>query len=255
MTSMKANFKFCSPLVRAVLAVVMHLWVFASPVHAAVTFLAGATSAASGGAQNSLPINKPAGTSAGDLMLAQIVLRNSTAVTITPPGSPSCGWNQIGAQQASGDLRVALYYCVATSAEPAAYTWNLSQNVRVGGGIAVFRGVDTSVPINANGAQPGSGSAISAPSVTTTLNNAALVAFFGAANGTTSISAPVPPMQSVMGVTDGAGPNGCGVVSPSPTLDTGFQPGKSFIYQLTATALQSTGGGGGGDLSVFRTLQ
>jgi len=229
------------PMFRAVLAAVLvPLWAFVSPAHAAVTFVAATTSAASGGAVFSLSIAKPAGTGAGDLILAQIVMRNSTAVTITPPGSPNCSWNQIGAQPTNGDLRVALYYCVATSSEPTAYTWSFSDKVRVGGSISVFRGVDTSSPIDANGSQAGSGSAISAPSVTTTVSAAALVAFFATANGSTTQSTPVPPMQNMAGagVTDGAGPNG---VSLAASWELQSSVGASGSRTATGASVNNLG--------------
>ncbi|HEX9184750.1 MAG TPA: LamG domain-containing protein [Burkholderiales bacterium] len=98
---------------------------------------------------NGLTLNVPAGTVAGDVMVAAIAVR-SAAVLITPPA----GWSAQAAtvQNGGNSSRQQLFYRVATGAEPASYTW-LFDSVHAGaaGGIVGYSGVDTAAPIDAFG--------------------------------------------------------------------------------------------------------
>ena len=79
------------------------------------TVISNKTSFASG------PLARPASVATGNLMLAQITLRNNEA--ITAPG----GWTQIGNLRTSGaGLEQALYYRIATAADIASSTYSLS---------------------------------------------------------------------------------------------------------------------------------
>jgi len=96
-----------------------------------------------------LTINRPAGTIAGDVMLAFISVR-SAAVQITAPA----GWASQAAvvQNAGNSSRQQLFYKVAGAAEPASYTWTFdSAHQGAAGGIVSYSGVDTAAPINAYG--------------------------------------------------------------------------------------------------------
>src|SRR5688572_17817038 len=134
---------------------------------AVVAFKAAAESAI---VDNKVVVNVPAGTVSGDVMVAHIVYRATTTVTLTPPA----GWTQIGTllttagAGGSTPLRQAIYYRVATAAEPASYQWSISAVRRVTGMIATFSGVHTTTPINVFSQQTGSGTSIVAPSLTTT---------------------------------------------------------------------------------------
>ena len=97
-------------------------------------------------ANATLTINVPAGTVAGDVMLASIVVRSS-AVLITPPA----GWAaQAATVQALGDSnRQQVFYRVA-GAEPASYTWLFDvAHAGAAGAIVSYSGVDNTSPINA----------------------------------------------------------------------------------------------------------
>src|SRR5690606_2750085 len=89
------------------------------------------------------------------------------------------GWNLIRlVTQGSGNSnRLASYYRVANAAEPASYTWTFSaSNSGAVGGIASFRGVDTTTPIDDEAGQAtGTGLGHTAPSVTTSLDGGMLV--------------------------------------------------------------------------------
>lgn len=124
---------------------------------------------------SAVTIDVPAGTTAGDVMIASISVRPGT-ISITTPS----GWTLIReVAQASGtSSRLVTYFRVAGSAEPANYSWIFTGGTHAGavGGIASFRDVDTGSPIDAEvGAATPASLDHAAPSVTTTENNGMLV--------------------------------------------------------------------------------
>jgi autotransporter-associated beta strand protein len=114
-----------------------------------------------------LVVNRPAGTQVGDVMVAAIGVRPSTA-TITAPA----GWTLIRRtnQGATNSLAQATYWKVVAVGEPANYTWTLP-NTHTGGagGIMAFFGVNAAAPVDIeNGQINATGLNVTAPSVTTT---------------------------------------------------------------------------------------
>lgn len=115
----------------------------------------------------SLTVNRPAGTVVGDVMIAAVAVRPSTA-TITAPA----GWTLIRRtnQPATNSLAQATYWRLAAAGEPANYTWTLS-NTHTGaaGGIMTLYGVNGAAPVDVeNGQVTASGLNVAAPTVTTT---------------------------------------------------------------------------------------
>ncbi|HZR02677.1 MAG TPA: LamG domain-containing protein [Burkholderiales bacterium] len=140
----------------------------------------------SGVSAASVTINVPAGTKAGDLLLAAVAARN--AATVTAPA----GWTAVAALNTTSGttLRQVVYYRVATGTEPASYTFTLSSSVRTAGLIVAYRGVDTANPIDVSAGQANaSASTITAPSITPSVTGTMLVGLFSAATGTTISSA------------------------------------------------------------------
>ncbi len=121
-----------------------------------------------------LSINVPAGTMAGDVMIAAIATTPS-GVTITAPA----GWTPIQAitQAVATSNRVSTYYRVATASEPASYRWTLTaSHAGATGGIASYIGVDNANPIDVSAGQATpSGTNHAAPSITTTVAGDMLV--------------------------------------------------------------------------------
>jgi len=150
---------------------------------------AGITFRSAASAQNptatTLTIGRPAGVVAGDVMVAGIGIRGAPAVA-TP-----AGWTLIRTDAAGTYTTQALYYRVATAAEPASYTWSFSQSVPAAGGISAYQGVSTANPVNASGGTGTNSTTVSilAPSITTTVPGAEVVGFFSI-GGTNSITAP-----------------------------------------------------------------
>ena len=129
-----------------------------------------------------LTIAKPAGTATNDVLLASLTLRGS-AITITPPA----GWTQVRSDANGSTVNQTVYVKVAGGSEPASYAFTFSVPVAAAvGGIVGYSGVDTTTPIDVHGGQTNASSnSVTAPSVTTTVANTNLVAFFGTGNDTT----------------------------------------------------------------------
>jgi len=124
----------------------------------------------------SLTINKPTGTTSGDVMIAAIAFRPYNA-TLTAPS----GWTLIRktSQSVGNNLAQAIYRKVAGASEPASYTWTLGSSpapVGAAGGIMAFYGINTTTPVNVeNGQATPNALTHSTPDVTTTANNTIVV--------------------------------------------------------------------------------
>lgn len=133
-------------------------------------------------------------------MLAGISVRGDTTIT-----APS-GWALVRLEATSEFvLRQAVYVKVAAS-EPSSFTWTFNGNQAASGGIAAYSGVSTSNPIDVHSGRVLNYpryATITANSVTTTVNNAMLVGFFGMANNVTI--APPPGMTERWDVASNAG--------------------------------------------------
>jgi hypothetical protein len=132
----------------------------------------GASSAGNATA-TSLTIPAPAGAQSGDVELASVTVRGSPAITAP------VGWTLVRSDQSGFTIKQAVYWHLVGSSEPADYTWTWSPAQGASGGIAAYGGVNTTTPIDASSGQTGSGTAITAPTVTTTVAGTMLVGFFG----------------------------------------------------------------------------
>ncbi|HET6947794.1 MAG TPA: hypothetical protein VFJ45_08285 [bacterium] len=137
-----------------------------------------------GGGGTTLQINRPAGIVLNDVMIAAIAVRGGSGTGITAPA----GWTLVPGGVNPIDngttLRLAVYYKVATAAEPANYTWTFTSSQKASGGIQAYWNVDTADPIDVSLGQPTpSGTDHSTPAVTTSLNGTMLVASFATAIG------------------------------------------------------------------------
>lgn len=103
---------------------------------------------------SSLSIARPAGTIAGDVLVATFASENGA---ITPPG----GWTVVSGLSGSvTDGQVATtWYRIAGGSEPANYTFTAGGANALAGSIAAFTGVSQTTPVNAGAAQSIVGSA------------------------------------------------------------------------------------------------
>jgi hypothetical protein len=167
-----------------------------------------AASAGSGSGVLSLTIATPAGTTAGDVLIASIGVRPSSAV-ITPPAA---GWTLVRRIDTAGGptSSLAIYRRVATAGEPVSHTWTLSTSTGSASGIAAFYGVDTSNPVDVeNGQATANALTHSTPSVSTTVADTMLVS----SHGFSSAATWTPPagMTEVVDAASQAVPNAVGL--------------------------------------------
>lgn len=131
-----------------------------------------------------LTIPTPTGTQPGDVLLATIDVRGRP--TMTAPA----GWQLLRTDVNGTVMTKATWWRVATASEPATHTFQLSSAQAAAGAIAAYAGVDTANPIAAHAGQVNASStAITAPSVTTTMAGAYLLGLFGTGADAT-ITAP-----------------------------------------------------------------
>lgn len=146
-----------------------------------ITFRAAASAVSS---NTTLTIPVPAGTVAGDFMIASVGFRPNT-LTATAPA----GWTLLRrTNNAAGSANsLAVYYRVAGGSEPASYNWTFSAGAAgAAGGIQSFAGVNVSDPIDVeNGQTTASNTSHVAPSVTTTTANTMIVTTHSISSGTT----------------------------------------------------------------------
>lgn len=141
---------------------------------AAISFRAVASSNTASGS-TSLDISRPTGLSTNDVMIAIVSSRGGSGTTITPPG----GWSLINTRTVSTTLLSSTYYKVATGSEPLTYSFTLSPSRQASGIVVAYSGVDTTNPINTDAVQNyTSSTTLTSPSITTTVNNAWIIAAF-----------------------------------------------------------------------------
>ena len=136
----------------------------------------------------SVTVNVPAGAQPGDLMIAQIAVRGGSGQLITAPA----GWSLVRSDFSSTAVIQGIYSHVASSSEPATYTWTFRGNNNAAGGIADFFGANTASPVDvSNGLGNISSTSITAPGVVipAASSNDHLLCLFSTAGGV----APVTP--------------------------------------------------------------
>ena len=149
-------------------------WAVSDVVGGAVPTLRAFSSGSNNASTTSITLTRPAGTVAGDVMLASLSVRGTS--TVTAPA----GWALIRTDTYTASLRMHSYWRLATASDPASWTWTFSGSRLAAGTIHAYSGVNTTTPIDASGGQAASttSATATAPSITTTVSNTRLVAFF-----------------------------------------------------------------------------
>jgi hypothetical protein len=145
----------------------------------------GSSSSGSSSSRTSITLARPAGTSAGHVMVASVASNDDLGF------SAPAGWTRVRDDSAPDLVRQAVYVKVAGPSEPSSYTWTLPGWRRVAGGITTYSGVDTTHPVDAHAASVNAtnGTAVTAPSVTTTVPGTMLV-HLAATNAEGSLTPP-----------------------------------------------------------------
>ncbi len=113
----------------------------------------------------------PAGVQAGWVMVAQIVVHDNAI-------SSTAGWTLIRSDHYSTGITSLLFYKIASSSEPASYTWILGASAASNGSIIAYSNVNTLNPVQTSAGNTGSSTAPNAPSVTTGFANNQILNFY-----------------------------------------------------------------------------
>ena len=132
------------------------------------------TSATAVGNGATATVNKPSGTVEGDLLVVGVMFEKGSDVTVTPPA----GWTLIRRTDTAADVGLATSYKVAGASEPANYAFGLTGNPKWAIGISRISAINTSNPVDVSQGGTGSSGDVDAPSVTTTVANTLVLAFY-----------------------------------------------------------------------------
>ncbi len=142
-------------------------------------------------ATNTVAITKPAGTVAGDVLVACLALNGST---VAATGVPA-GWTPVASVTSINNPRLYGYYRVAGGSEPATYAWTLSTAVASGAGITRYSGVNTTTPLDTAPRTAAGGAAATTgtvPGLTTATANAMVIGCMAVNSGNTGVTIASP---------------------------------------------------------------
>ncbi len=178
----------------------------AKPANGQIALIGTSHVAQNGNAVTSVTLDRPAGTAAGDVVIAQLAIRGGTDVSIT---IVPAGWTLANRTNSGTDLAQFVYWREATASEPASYTWNFSPSRRATAIAATFRAVLASNPVDvvAGAALTSNTTSFTTPAVTTTVANTMLIAMFSVDDGTNSFTPPLG-MTELADTASSSGPNG-----------------------------------------------
>ena len=209
------------------------LVVLLAPAQAqAASFFRSATSNQNGAGSSSLTINVPAGVVAGDVMIATIDADGAGSIAV-----PS-GWSATGLYNGvSNSGWGQVVFRVATSGEPASYTWDLVSSRKAVGTIVDYIGVDNPAPIQTNAGGTGNTSPAVAPSITTTSANEMVLANVGGENasGAFTFTNPAGTTDRVEVYTSAGTPRAGNDIADFIQVAAGATPTRSFTIAPTTT--------------------
>lgn len=169
-----------------------------------------------------LPV--PAGTVAGDVLLAQVAHAYTTA-SLTAPA----GWALVRRDSSSTVITSALYVRTAAAGEPgAAFAFPAGTGVAMAGGVAAYPGAHPTTPVDAHAGVAGHGTTPYTPAVTTTTAGTMVVRFI--ANSATSFPEPAGTTLRWRFTTSGTDVGGL-TASDEPFAGPGTAPRRDSVAQ------------------------
>jgi hypothetical protein len=218
-----------------------------------VTFVAAGPLADYSTAVTTVTVGNPLGIQAGDVLLAQIVVKDGTGSNV--PTAP-VGWTYIRQDTATGGNQITswLYYLIAGANEPASYSWTINSQLAAGvmgawrGASTVFAPIDNDSGAAVTGPNP---LLNSAPSLSPRANGELQVYFYGAqaAQGLTitlsvALTHRIDTASSKEGFTlaiaDLAAPSN-GMPSPTHTATSSMASSSAFSAQAVLLVPDSIG--------------
>ncbi|KPF48222.1 hypothetical protein D621_16280 [beta proteobacterium AAP51] len=170
-----------------------------------------------------LLINVPTGVQEGDLLLAWVSQRTTALPLGSNMRTVPTGWTLVLTRSGSGgnNFGMSVYMRVANDSERGDYTWEFSLPGLSAGGMAAFRGVDSSNPITVSDSRANTAStSYTTPAISTALDNSMLVAMLAAPAGDL-------PVAVVSGMSPGPVANSTGGTG-------GITTGMAFALQANA---------------------
>lgn len=151
-----------------------------------------ASASATTDANFSLDLPVPSGVQAGDFMIAHLTYRQGKASPVTGPS----GWALLRSDDSipdSGGVTSLIYTRVATSSEPAAYTFSFHDFRAAAGGIIAYSGVKNALPIDVNDVGTSASTTTpTSPSISTVYAAPWLIWFLAARDNASSDTATPP---------------------------------------------------------------
>ena len=140
-------------------------------------------------ATTTISITKPASANTGDFLIAALAYNGGTGTSFT---SVPSGWTLIRNTTGGTNVGIATYWHVVGASDPGPYAWTISGSAteRLSGGILRYTGVDPTTPIDASNGNTGTDTTLEAPTVTTTLANDMVIAFYAVDDLLTGLSTP-----------------------------------------------------------------
>jgi PKD repeat protein len=187
-------------------------------------------------ATSTISLAKPAGTAAGDVLVACLASNGSRVATTGVP----TGWSEIAAILQGTSTRTFGYYKVATANEAGPYTWTLNAAVANSGGIARYSGVSSTTPLDgtprwASGAAATSGTV---PGLTTTVANDVLVGCMSIDSSSATVTITPPsgstPFWNITGKRQAAVDGDQPVAGPTGSQNWTFSGSREWAGWLIA---------------------
>ncbi|MCW2920415.1 MAG: exported protein of unknown function [Thermoleophilia bacterium] len=136
----------------------------------------GGTNATTISNATTLTVTRPPNAFEGDVLVAQVVVRDGTDVAFT---TVPAGWVLIRRTDESNRVAMATYRKILTAAEPAGYTWIWNVSDRATIGVEAFSAVDPTTPVSISSGNTGSSALATATGIAVPDNNSTLVAMYG----------------------------------------------------------------------------
>ena len=212
------------------------VWVAAlllSSAHAqAATFFRSASSNQNGAGAATLALNVPSGVVAGDVMIATVDADGTGSIAV-----PS-GWSATGLYNAVSQFGWSqVVFRVATSGEPASYSWTLGSTRKAVGTIVDYIGVDNAAPIQTSATGSGTASPAVAPTITTTSAQQRVISDVGGENasGAFAFTPPAGVTDRLEVYTSTGTPREGNDVADFIQAAAGATPTRSFTIAPTTT--------------------
>ena len=210
----------------------------AQPTYVGVSAVAIATTSGSTG---TVVVSKPVGVTTGDMLLVQIAVQGGSGVSFSVPSgwALTAGTPSVFSGTKSSSRRQVLYYKVATSSEPASYTFTYTRSsVRKAAAVIVaYRGTDTSAPFVAGTSSNAySSNKLLTTGATTSVANSQVIYFFSQFDGVVSAMTPSSGTSTLVASAGTGASNeneGVSIYATTQTKSAAGSVGGSSVYAVT----------------------